>query len=85
MFCMTQNKQSQYTLMSAFLSAYCPSGEEKIGDNCIRCPVGKFKDNANGLFGLCEPCNPLFTTATDGSDKESDCNISKCFEQGLVR
>ncbi|KAL4239882.1 Calcium ion binding [Mactra antiquata] len=69
-----QNASDSHTLCES----YCPSGQEKVGDNCIQCPKGKYKDNDIDLFGMCVECDSSFTTEGLGSEKETDCSVLIC-------
>ncbi|CAH1793745.1 unnamed protein product [Owenia fusiformis] len=57
---------------------YCPSGEELIGDDCVECGRGFYKDNSEGLLGMCVICDPEFITLGNGSISSENCTIANC-------
>ena len=57
--------------------AYCESGEEKVGDSCVPCPQGYYKDNNIDLFSECTLCPIVNITSGNGSKSLDECRIGK--------
>ena len=57
------------------ISAFCPSGQEKVGTVCVECMIGYYKDNNIDKFSMCTLCPVDKITANNGSTSAGDCNI----------
>ncbi|XP_053380894.1 uncharacterized protein LOC123563563, partial [Mercenaria mercenaria] len=57
---------------------YCESGSEKINGICKPCKRGYYKNNDDGVFEPCKPCNSIYTTIDIGSTNVAACNIRTC-------
>jgi len=58
---------------------YCPSGfEVETEGTCNLCDIGTYKDNRQGLQGLCTACPPDYRTPTRGATTVLNCTIYKC-------
>ena len=68
------------SVVFAVAVAFCPSGQQLVGDVCEDCAIGFYKDNTLseiGRFSQCTQCPDGFVTPAVGSDMESDCTVRK--------
>ena len=57
--------------------AFCESGYEMTQSGCTACPIGSYKSNVDGLFGVCQNCPLEYVTEAEAATALAQCNISK--------
>lgn len=68
--------------MFVSVTVFCSDGYEAhdvgtANPYCQICPVGTFKNNNAGYYGMCTPCPGNYRTPSEGSTSELQCTICK--------
>ena len=70
-------------LATLSIAGFCISGQELIGDKCVKCEKDHYKNNdeATGPFSSCVLCSPDGNGPTraneEGADSQAKCTIGK--------
>ncbi|XP_060063970.1 uncharacterized protein LOC132544399 [Ylistrum balloti] len=63
---------------------FCLSGYERVGLECVPCPVGQYKNNSYGMLESCVTCPRGYVTPLVASTSSTNCSIYNCTEGSKI-